>query len=331
MRRPGLWRDGGGDLGDGPGLLRYDHLPRLDLDGGQGDVSGGGLEGGLPGGGEVPDQKVGDGGGLLHRHEVGGAGHDGQPGVRHPGDQRAGLGGAGDLVVRADQHQRRHADAAEVGPYVERGEGLAGGDVAARVGGAHHLHGPLGDRGLRGRETTGEPAVGRGTGDRVEPVRADDHPALAELVGGAEPGRGGDQGEGGETFRVAQGQFEADRAAERAARVAEALHAEAFEGGEQPSGEIADRPPGYAGAPPCPGRSNRNTRHCFVSSGICRSHMCHVVPSEGPRISTGASSGPSQRYCRVGVVTSLTRATFSHLTISHMKGSGSLAKLPTLC
>ncbi|MFF9114765.1 potassium-transporting ATPase subunit KdpB [Streptomyces massasporeus] len=36
------------------------------------------------------------------------------------------------------------------------------------------------------------------------------------------------------------------------------------------------------------------------------SHLCHVVPSEGPRMRTGASSGPSKRYWRAGVVVSLT-------------------------
>lgn len=34
--------------------------------------------------------------------------------------------------------------------------------------------------------------------------------------------------------------------------------------------------------------------------------MCQVVPSEGPRMRTGASSGPSKRYWRAGVFVSLT-------------------------
>jgi hypothetical protein len=42
--------------------------------------------------------------------------------------------------------------------------------------------------------------------------------------------------------------------------------------------------------------------------------MCQVVPSDGPRISTGASSGPSKRYCRVFGGVSLTRQTLSSLT-----------------
>ncbi len=68
------------------------------------------------------DEQVGDGGGLLHRHQVGGAGDDREPGVRDAGDQGAGLGGAGDLVVGADQHQGRHPDPAQLGPDVEGGE-----------------------------------------------------------------------------------------------------------------------------------------------------------------------------------------------------------------
>lgn len=37
-------------------------------------------------------------------------------------------------------------------------------------------------------------------------------------------------------------------------------------------------------------------RQCLDSSGIWRSHMCQVVPREGPITRTGASSGPSKRY-----------------------------------
>ncbi len=43
-------------------------------------------------------------------------------------------------------------------------------------------------------------------------------------------------------------------------------------------------------------------------------NLCHVVPSEGPRIRTGASSGPSKRYCRVFGGVSLTPQTLSRLT-----------------
>jgi hypothetical protein len=156
----------------------------------------------------VPDEEVRDGGGLLHRDQVRGAGYDGEAGVRDAGDQGAGLGGAGDLVVRADEDEGRHPDPAELGPYVERGQRLARGDVAAGVGGAHHLHGPLGDRGLRRGEAAGEPALGRHPGDGVEAVRAHDHAALPELVRRAEAGRGGDQRERGHPLRVAQRQFE---------------------------------------------------------------------------------------------------------------------------
>ncbi|GAA3245277.1 hypothetical protein GCM10010469_00270 [Streptomyces labedae] len=43
-------------------------------------------------------------------------------------------------------------------------------------------------------------------------------------------------------------------------------------------------------------------------------NLCQVVPSEGPRIRTGASSGPSKRYCRVFDGVSLTPQTLSRLT-----------------
>lgn len=198
--------------------------------------------GGLPGGGEVPYQQVGDGRGLLDRDQVGGAGDDRETGVGNAGDQGSGLGGAGDLVVGADEDQGGHADPAEFTAHVERGEGLAGGDVAAGVGGPHHLHGPLGDRGLGCRVPAGEPALRGAAGDGVEPVGAHDHAALAELVGGAEAGRGGDQREGGEALGVAQGEFDADGAAERTACVPEALHAESVEGGQQARGEFGDGP-----------------------------------------------------------------------------------------
>ncbi len=48
--------------------------------------------------------------------------------------------------------------------------------------------------------------------------------------------------------------------------------------------------------------------------------MCHVVPSEGPRIRTGASSGPSKRYCRVFGGVSLTPQTLSRLTDAPITG-----------
>ncbi|CAL9399383.1 hypothetical protein SUDANB150_01412 [Streptomyces sp. enrichment culture] len=46
-------------------------------------------------------------------------------------------------------------------------------------------------------------------------------------------------------------------------------------------------------------------------------NLCHVVPSEGPRIRTGASSGPSKQYCRVFGGVSLPPQTLSRLTKSH--------------
>jgi hypothetical protein len=58
--------------------------------------------------------------------------------------------------------------------------------------------------------------------------------------------------------------------------------------------------------------------------------MCQVVPSEGPKIRTGASSGPSKRYCRVFFGVSLTPKTFSHHTNSHVPGSGPHASRPPL-
>ncbi len=195
----------------------------------------------------MPEQEVRDGGGLLDGDQVRGPGYDREAGVRDAGDQGAGLGGPGDLVVRADEDEGRHADAGEFGPYVEGGQGLAGGDVAAGVGGADHLDGPLGDRGLGRGEPGGEPAVRRGAGDGVEAVRTHDHPALTELVRRAEAGRGGDQRQRGDPLGVAQGQFETDRAAERAARVAEALYAEGVERGQQPVGQVGDRTGGVRG------------------------------------------------------------------------------------
>ncbi len=86
----------------------------------------------------MPYQQVGDRCRLLHGDQVRGAGYDGEAGVRYPGDQRAGLGGSGDLVVGADENEGGDADVAQFDAYVERGERLAGRDVAAGVGGAHH-------------------------------------------------------------------------------------------------------------------------------------------------------------------------------------------------
>lgn len=49
-------------------------------------------------------------------------------------------------------------------------------------------------------------------------------------------------------------------------------------------------------------------------------NLCQVVPSEGPRIRTGASSGPSKRYCRVFIGVSLTRLSLSSVTRCHIAG-----------
>lgn len=208
----------------------------------------------LPRAGEMAHQQVGDGAGLFDRDEVGGSGDDREPCVGDARDQGAGLGRAGDLVLGTGQDERGHADAAEFAPHVEGGQGLAGGDVAAGVGGADHLHRPLGDRGLRGGETAGEPALGRRAGDGVEPVAAHDHPSLAELVRRAEPGRGGDQHEGGEPLGVPQRQLEAQRPAERAARVPEPLDPERVQRGQQPPGEVADGPARMRGGAAVPGQ-----------------------------------------------------------------------------
>lgn len=192
--------------------------------------------------GEVLDEQVGDGGGLLDGGQVRGTGDDGEPGVGDPGDQGAGLGGTGDLVLRADEDERGDGDPVEGVPHVEDGEGLAGGDVAGGVGRPDHLHGPVHDRGLRTGEHGGEPLLGRGAGHRLQAVGADDDTALAELVGAAEPGRRGDQGERGDPVGRSQSQVEAHRSAEGAARVPEALHADRVEGGEEPVTEL-----GYGG------------------------------------------------------------------------------------
>lgn len=56
------------------------------------------------------------------------------------------------MVLGAHQDERRDADAAEFGTDVEGGEGFAGRDVAAGVGGADHLDGPLDDGRLGGGE-----------------------------------------------------------------------------------------------------------------------------------------------------------------------------------
>ena len=209
----------------------------------------------------------------------------------------------------------------ELGADVEGGERLAGGDVAAGVGGADHLHGPLGDRGLGGGEAGGEPALGRGTGDGVEAVGADDH---ARAAGTRRPCRSGARRRPARARRAAPGgagparcrrrrRARSPRSRSAGRRVLRGWPAAA-------SARSPTDPAGYAGAPPWPGRSNRKTRHCLISSGIWRSHMCQVVPSEGPRIRTGASSGPSKRYCRVFGGVSLTRQTLSSVTRCHIAG-----------
>jgi hypothetical protein len=42
-------------------------------------------------------------------------------------------------------------------------------------------------------------------------------------------------------------------------------------------------------------------------------NLCHVVPRDGPKISTGRCSGPSKRYCSVSILASVTG---SHLHLS---------------
>ncbi len=140
----------------------------------------------------MSEQEVGDGCRLLDRGQGGAARDESEPCVRYARDQGPGVAGTGDLVLGADQDERGSTDPAEIGPDVEGGECLAGGDVAAGVGGTHHLDGPLDDGGLGGGEARGEPALRRGAGHRLQSVGADDHPALAEFVGAAEPGRGRD-------------------------------------------------------------------------------------------------------------------------------------------
>src|SRR4051812_23269703 len=67
-------------------------------------------------------------------------------------------------------------------------------------------------------------------------------------------------------------------------------------------------------------------RHCLTRSGTWRSHMCQVVPSDGPRMRTGASSGPSKRYWRAGVFVSLTAPTLT--AFSYVSDPGPLHPTP---
>src|SRR4051812_31775931 len=67
-------------------------------------------------------------------------------------------------------------------------------------------------------------------------------------------------------------------------------------------------------------------RHCLTRSGTWRSHMCQVVPSDGPRMRTGASSGPSKRYWRAGVFVSLTAPTLT--AFSYVPDPGPLHPTP---
>ncbi len=184
---------------------------------------------------------------------MGGPGDDGEPGVGDAGDQGAGLGGPGDLVLGADEHERGDADAVEGLADVEDGEGLAGGDVAGGVGRTDHLHGPVDDGGLRAGEERGEPLLGGGAGHRLQAVGPHDDAPLPELVGGAEPGRGGDQGERGDPVGRPQYEVEADGPAEGAARVAEALDPERVEGGEQPVPQLGHGAEGLRGRAAVPG------------------------------------------------------------------------------
>lgn len=186
------------------------------------------------------EQEIGDGSGLLDRGQVRGAGDQGQPGVGYARDQGAGIAGPGDLVLGPDQDERGDTDPAQFPTDVEGGEGLAGGYVAPGVGGPDHLDGPLDDGRLRGGEPRGEPPFRGGAGHRLQPVGADDHPALPELVGAAEPRGGGNQGQRCHPVRVAQRELGPDRAGDGAARVSEALDAKAVEGGEQPGCELTD-------------------------------------------------------------------------------------------
>ena len=89
-------------------------------------------------------------------------------------------------------------------------------------------------------EARREPVLGGGAGDRVEPVRPDHHTALAPGVGRAVAGGGGHQREGGDPVRAGEGQLGADRAADGTAGVAEAVHSQCVEGGDQPVGQLGD-------------------------------------------------------------------------------------------
>jgi hypothetical protein len=56
-----------------------------------------------------------------------------------------------------------------------------------------------------------------------------------------------------------------------------------------------------------------------LMDGLC--NLFHAVPGEGPRIRTGASCGPSKRYCRVFGGVSLTRQTLSRLADAPVAGA----------
>ncbi|CAM5713948.1 hypothetical protein SGRIM128S_05236 [Streptomyces griseomycini] len=61
---------------------------------------------------------------------------------------------------------------------------------------------------------------------------------------------------------------------------------------------VAPGPISPGAEPPCPGRSQRTTRCAADSSGATLSHRAYDVPSEGPRSSGGAETGPSARWLR---------------------------------
>src|SRR4051794_35827353 len=54
--------------------------------------------------------------------------------------------------------------------------------------------------------------------------------------------------------------------------------------------------------------------------------MCQVAPSAGPRTSTGASSGPSKRYCNGGCSRS-SRSSYPSLNVSYVVAAWSVVSL----
>lgn len=264
------------------------------------------------------EQEIGDRAGLLDGRQVRGAGHQREPGVRYPRDQGARVTGPGHPVLGPDHDQRGDRDAAQLRTDVERGQGLAGGDVAPGVGGPHHLDGPLDDGGLRGGERGREPALGRGARHGLQAVRTDDDPALPELVRAAEPGRRRHQRERGDPVRVPQREVRPDRAADRAPRVPEPLDPDPVERRQQPVPQLRHSGRGPGGRPAVAGE-------VVAEDSPVPGELGYLAI---PHVPGGAEGGPDHQDRRVlgaveavlqGVRRCITHAL--HPLMSHGQGS----------